>query len=255
MKLSPKILYQDAALLVVNKPSGLVVNRAETIKGETVQSWVEKRLKINPPPGEEKLKVEGITESEQREFWARSGVVHRLDKDTSGVMVLAKTPRSFSKLQTQFKNREVSKEYLALVHGWLKPRQGDINLPIARNPRRRQTFTIRLGGRMATSFYQVEDYYLAEGGERFSLVRVFPKTGRTHQIRVHFQHLGHPLVTDKVYGGRRLLEDRKWCPRLFLHAAKLTFSHPGTGKTLTTFSPLPKDLILALKHLSLAREG
>ena len=123
----PKIIFSDRWILVINKPSGLVVNRAETVKGKTLQDWVEENNQISKSVNNRII--------EDRDFVSRSGVVHRLDKDTSGIMVVAKTPQAFTELQRQFKDRQVIKKYLALAHGRLKPKKGDIKLPLARNPK------------------------------------------------------------------------------------------------------------------------
>ncbi|OGD62549.1 hypothetical protein A2160_05890 [Candidatus Beckwithbacteria bacterium RBG_13_42_9] len=235
--LAPKILYEDNQLIVINKPAGLVVNRAESVRGETVQDWMDVKLKSQSS----KVKSEDRDEI-KKEFWARSGVVHRLDKETSGVMVLAKSSEAFQNLKNQFKNRQTQKEYIALVHGALEPKKGDINLPLARNPLNRMRFVVRLGGRQALTFYEVEKT-LEKNGEKYSLVRLQPRTGRTHQIRVHLKHIGHPLVADLLYlSKKQLAKDLSWCPRLFLHAAKLIFSHPGTKEKRQFKAELPKEL-------------
>lgn len=224
----PIIIFEDDQILVINKPSGLVVNRAETVKEQTLQDWIERKTGIF-----KKLRKDN-------NFNKRSGVVHRLDKDTSGLMVIAKTAQSFADLQQQFKQRKVKKKYLALVHGRLEPRSGDIKLPLGRKPQDRRKFIVRLKGRQAVTEYQVKEY-LRRGEEWFSLVELDLKTGRTHQIRVHLRHLGHSLVTDRIYLGRqRFKKDQKWCPRLFLHASYLSFFHPKTGQQREFYAELPE---------------
>ena len=239
-----KIIYEDQALLVIDKPSGIVVNRVGTTKGKTLQDWMEEKypacFKIN-----ENLK----DNQEWQEFHQRSGIVHRLDRETSGVMVLTKKLVVFQNLKAQFKLRKVSKEYLALVHGRVTPKQGDIKLPLGRNPKKRKHFTIRLGGREAVTNYQVLAYY-QKNGHVYSLLSIQPKTGRTHQIRVHCKHIGHSLVADSIYLKKNLRQDLKWCPRLFLHAHKLVFTHPITGKRREFVSKLSTDLEQALTYLT-----
>jgi len=235
--MEPKIIFEDEHILVVDKPSGMVVNRSETAVGETVQDWMEKKSKIKS----QKSKVDN-------EFAKRSGVVHRLDKDTSGAMVLAKNPEVFQNLKSQFKNRKVKKEYIALVHGKVSPKKGNINLPVARNPKNRMRFTVKVGGRKALTFYEAENYFYDKKDnplydKGFSLMRVRPKTGRTHQIRVHFSFLGHPIASDPLYLSKKKLEsDLKWCPRLFLHAERLVFKHPKTKKRMEFVVELAEDL-------------
>jgi 23S rRNA pseudouridine1911/1915/1917 synthase len=243
--MKPVILFEDASLIVIDKPAGMVVNRAETVKEETVQDWMDKRIK------KQELRIEnGERDASEKEFWNRSGMVHRLDKETSGVLLLAKTPAAFQHLKSQFQNRRIGKQYLALVHGRLEPKVGTIRLPLSRNPKNRRRFTVRLGGRPAETAYAVKEYRHKEAWE-FTLVEVMPQTGRTHQIRVHFQFVKHPLVADPLYlSVKQLKRDRIWCSRLFLHAQKLVFSHPESGQRITVEAALPQDLSQALGLLA-----
>jgi len=180
-------------------------------------------------------------------------MIHRLDKETSGVLVLAKNPEAFIKIQAQFKARTVSKKYLALVHGKVSPLVGDISAPIKRNPFNRFRFTVSVDGRPSTTAYKVLDYYQNpkesnKSKKYYSLIEVLPKTGRTHQIRVHFSHLHNPVVADESYAGRKTSRaDRNWCPRLFLHAKYLSFIHPVIEKKLEFEVKLPDDLQQALE--------
>lgn len=201
--MEPKIIFEDKDLLVVDKPAGMIVNRAQTTKGRlTLQDWLRERK----------------TQNEKSKTLDREGIVHRLDKETSGVLVVAKSEPVMKILQEQFKSRLVKKTYWCLVHGLVVPREGRINLPISRNPFNRQRFGVFIGGREAETDYQVLSYYHSLT-EKFSLAEVKPKTGRTHQIRVHFKNLGFPLVADEWYAGRKTSKkDRVWCPRLFLQA-------------------------------------
>lgn len=223
------ILYEDEEVVVIDKPSGLIVNRAETVKEQTLQDWMEEKYEIRNTKYE--------TE-EGKYFVERSGLVHRLDKETSGVMVLAKTPAAFVELLRQFKEREVQKTYLALTHGIWKSREGEISLPIGRRRDNRQRMGVREDGRESVTGYRVIKEYRGwafprelrvdvRGYAGFSLVAFMPKTGRTHQIRVHARHVGHPVVGDMDYAGRkRSREDRKWAPRVLLQAQTLEFTHP-----------------------------
>lgn len=235
-----QIIYEDGSILVVLKPSGQVVNRAETTRGvQTLQDELEERFEI-------KKSEEGIG--------GRAGIVHRLDKGTSGVLVVAKTEKAFADLQAQFKQRKVKKEYLALAHGEIKQRRGIIRAPLGRNPKNRMRFAVVEGGRHATTEYHLIHTILYEYKEEkreFSYLRVKLLTGRTHQIRVHMKYIGHPIVSDPLYLSRkRLKEDQKWCPRLFLHAESLAFKHPESGAWVRFEADLPEDLQGALAVVS-----
>jgi len=230
-----QILYEDEFLLVLNKPAGWVVNRSETVKEETLQDWLEENFQFP------------IFNFQDY----RSGIVHRLDKDTSGVLVVAKTPQIFENLQKQFKERGVGKRYLVLVHGNVQPTEGIIRAPIARSPFDRKRFGIFLGGREAeTRYKKISNLKSQISKEKFSLLEIEPKTGRTHQIRVHLKYLGYPVVADEFYAGRKTYRtDKLWCPRQFLHASQLSFIHPQTGKKVKFSAPLSLDLKKALKYL------
>lgn len=233
-----KIVFEDEVFLVIEKPAGVVVNRAQTVKGETVQDWAEKRLKD-----------QGIEMGGESDFGRRAGIVHRLDKGTSGLLVIAKNPEAFSGLQTQFKARKVEKRYLALVHGRVVPKEGEIRLPVGRNPFNREKFGVFPGGREALTKYRTVSRFFVSGSW-FSLLEVWPKTGRTHQIRVHLKALGCPVVSDAKYAGRKTNRaDRQWCSRMFLHASSLGFGHPRTKKWLQFESSLPPDLKKGLQFL------
>lgn len=225
------ILYEDSEIVVIDKPVGVVVNRAETVAELTLQDWMEMRYKIQD--------LRCTTEDEAY-FVERSGMVHRLDKETSGVMIFAKTPIAFVELLRQFKEREVTKTYLALTHGVWDTPEGEISLPIGRRRDDRQKFGVREDGRESVTGYRVVASYPrvnlpkelhvdGRGYQGFSLVEFYPKTGRTHQIRVHARHVGHPLVGDLQYAGRRRSrEDRKWCGHVMLQARSLELTHPTT---------------------------
>jgi 23S rRNA pseudouridine1911/1915/1917 synthase len=241
---SPRIdiLYEDGDLVVLNKPAGLVVNRAITVKAPTVQDWVGKNLKIAG---------RGQAGDRERDFFRRAGLVHRLDKETSGCLLVAKNPASFANLSGQFARREVGKVYWALVHGEVKPAEGRIEAPVQRNPFNRQRFGVFPGGREARTSYRLLKLFVSAAGQKYSLLEVYPRTGRTHQIRVHLKYAGWPLVADSFYAGRKISrQDRKWCPRLFLHARRITFSQPVSGERISVEAPLPVDLKAALASLA-----
>lgn len=237
------ILFEDEHLLVISKPFGVVVNRARTVKGKTVQDWMDERLNVEE--ADEKFK--------ESDFYKRSGLVHRLDKETSGCLILAKNEEAFQKLQASFKERNVKKEYVALVHGKLVPEKGEINAPVGRLPWNRERFGVVPGGKEARTKYHVSGvmYQEFKGKKEFySFVNLFPETGRTHQLRVHMKYLGFPIVADYLYAGRkRHKKDRKWCPRVFLHAGKIEFPHPDTGKVVVVEAPLPEELIRVTRSL------
>ncbi len=255
-----KIIFEDEQILVVDKPSGLTVNRSETAKEETLQDQLVDYFG---------LRDLGIGD--------RAGVVHRLDRETSGLLVVAKTQKAFDQLQAQFKDRQVKKEYIALVHGHLVQMEGSIDAPILRIGKFGK-FGVAKGrdevGREARTDYKVEGYYsfdsdvilnliqdlaltksrinyLKQNASEYCLLSLFPKTGRTHQIRVHLKSIGHPVVSDLIYGPGKLVKfDLSWCPRLFLHAAKIEFAHPATKKVVVFKSVLPKDLKNAMLFLA-----
>ena len=237
----PNILYEDEYLLAIDKPSGVVVNSGFGAEN-TLQDWIDKTQDFP------------LAHS----FEMRNGIVHRLDKETSGVLLIAKTSEAFYELQRQFKDRGTEKVYVGLVHGVVEPKERVIDAPIGRNLKNRMKFGVVEGGRDARTSYTVTQLLSnTVTGEKYTLVEFRPHTGRTHQIRVHAKHIGHPIVADYQYAGRKTTRrDRKWCPRLFLHAAKLTFRHPA-GATLlsqgdkrqTVEAPLPEDLQSVLQSL------
>lgn len=228
------VIFEDEDLLILSKPPSQTVNRAETTQNEvTLQDELEKSF--------------GIKNSEEG-IGGRAGIVHRLDKETSGILAVAKTQAAFENLQAQFKSRLVDKEYLALVHGETDP-EGEINAPIDRHPKFRRRFAVVEGGRESSTAYRREAI-LMNGEETCSYLRVHPLTGRTHQIRVHLSHIQHPVVSDPLYlSDKRLKADLEFCPRLFLHAASLAFSHPVSGARMRFEADLPDDLRRALSHL------
>ena len=244
------IVYEDNELLIIDKPAGITVNRAETTKHETtIQDWAEDKIDIKKYATEVHEKIQQ-THSEEKiwdpkiEFYKRGGVVHRLDKETSGVLILAKNPLAFENIQKQFKEREVKKVYLALAHGKINPQTGEINVPVGRLPWNRNRFGILPGGRESKTLYKIITYYQnPKDKEILSLVELYPQSGRTHQIRVHLKYIGHPIFSDFLYAGRKTArKDRNILPRVFLHAAKISFTHPVTDKIISFESPLPNNL-------------
>lgn len=233
--MSPKTIFEDEYILVVDKPPGWITNEASTTAGQPVlQTWLFNNFDF-PIAKDKRL---------------RSGIVHRLDKQTSGLLVIAKRKSAFENLQKQFKERLVEKKYKALVHGRVELREGSIEVPVGRQTWNRRKFGVVPGGRKAKTRYRVIAYFKKESKD-FTLLELLPKTGRTHQIRVHLNYLRHPIVADELYAGRkRQRDDRKWCPRLFLHAASLGITHPKTKRRQTFEAPLPEDLNKALKELA-----
>jgi 23S rRNA pseudouridine1911/1915/1917 synthase len=255
------ILFEDTDLLVLHKPSGITVNTSDTTTGEkTLQNFVEEYRNLPSYVRPEKYTVskagDEITfKTPQEEFDERAGIVHRLDKETSGVILVAKNPLAFKALQNQFKQRLVEKKYLALAHGEIKPPTGEINVPVGRLPWNRKQFGVIADGREALTVYLVKrTYQLAVGGKKelLSLVELTPKTGRTHQIRVHLKYINHPIFADFLYAGRKTARnDRKILSRFFLHAFSISFTHPTSGKSLHFEAPLPKELEAVLQLCSI----
>ncbi len=255
-----EIVFENTQILVVNKPAGLVVNKSQTMLGETLQDMIAKYLKL-------KKDDLGIGD--------RAGIVHRLDRETSGLLLIAKTQKAFEKLQKQFKNRLVTKKYVALVHGVIPEEKITIENAIIRIGKfgkfgiaaKRQIGKEALTEAEVVSVYKFSDTkfnrildsgeynkvrqrYLEKNATDYTLLDVFPKTGRTHQIRVHLKSIGHPVVSDSIYAPSKLLKfDLAWCNRLFLHAEAISFKDPGSGKTVEFAVDLPNDLKNAMLFL------
>jgi len=234
------ILFEDDSLLVINKPPGVVVNRAVSVQTETIQDWAEQKLGLSA--------VSDASSDEVRVYADRSGIAHRIDKETSGCLLIAKTPTALTALMAQFKQRTVHKTYLAVVHGILPAVSGEIRAPVGRLPWNRERFGILPGGKDAVTTYAVLGSFPAPHGNRkqkedLSLVEVYPKTGRTHQIRVHMKYAMHPLVADWQYAGRKTARrDRLWAGRVMLHAWRIRFLHPVIGEELAIEAPIPDDM-------------
>ncbi len=220
MTAEPRIVHPDDALAVVEKPAGLVVHPAPSHSGPTLVSELEELLGGGSDPD-------------------RPGIVHRLDKGTSGLLVVARTDEAHAALQAQVRAREVDRIYLALAGGRLGSRTGTIDAPIGRASRQRHRMAVAgAASREARTHFTVLELLAAE-----TFLEARLETGRTHQIRAHFAAIGHPLAGDPTYGG----EERYGLERQFLHAHRLAFSHPLSGERLEFSSPLPADLEAALQ--------
>ena len=217
------LVYQDSDIVVIDKPAGLSVHPGP---GHPDQTLVNGLLARCPD-------IQGVGGA------IRPGIVHRLDKDTSGLMMVAKNHHAHQELSNQIKDRRVTKGYMALATGAVSPDAGIIDQPIARDPRHRKRMAVVAGGRESRTRYRV-----VENPSGHSLLELALETGRTHQIRVHLAHLGHPLLGDGVYGKASPLLDRH-----FLHANLLGFQHPRTGEALEFRAELPPDLAGALDDL------
>ena len=214
-----KVVYQDAEVIVLDKQANLVVHPGPGHPSGTLVNAL-----IHHFPEVALVGSEG-----------RPGIVHRLDQDTSGVMVVARTPRAFTSLQDQFRRRIVWKTYLALAWGRVSAQEGRINWPLGRHPKEGARMSVRARSpKRAETFFQVQRVF-----RDTTLLEVKPVTGRTHQIRVHLAAAGFPIVGDPVYGRRK---EPRGFPRIFLHAHTLSFLHPATEERLTFASPLPPDL-------------
>ena len=226
------VVYQDGEIIVIDKPAGLTVHPGP---GHPDHTLVNSLLAHCPD-------IQGVGGPSAE---GRPGIVHRLDKDTSGLMVVAKTDDAHRALSAQIKGRRITKGYLALATGIVKPPVGQVDAPIARDPRHRQRMAVIVGGREARTRYRVLEQL---GG--YSLLELYLETGRTHQARVHLAYLGHPLLGDAVYGKR---PDKSGLGRHFLHAHHLGFHHPATGQLMDFKCGLPENLAVVVERLR--REG
>lgn len=238
-----RVIHDDDTILVIDKPAGLVSHPSPGHdSGTLVNALLYHGGDLSALSGDD-----------------RPGLVHRLDRDTSGVMVIARTDAAHRSLCHQFKHRETEKEYLAITEGAPGPDEGTVDAPIARHPHDRQRFAVIEGGRSAQTRWRVEERFR---GGAFGLLRLFPRTGRTHQIRVHLAHAGAPVLCDGLYGkraivyahelegrGRRRRGERPVLARHALHAARLGFTHPKSGARVEFESPVPADMDAALEAL------
>jgi 23S rRNA pseudouridine1911/1915/1917 synthase len=216
------ILYEDDDLIAIDKPAGMVVHSGAGVNtGTLVNALLHRFHLLSRTAGE-----------------LRPGIVHRLDRYTSGVLLVAKNDAAHRRLAEQFASRRVEKTYLAMVHGTVKLDRGRIEKPIARDPRQRVRMTARLThGRTAWTEYRVLRRFSA-----FTFLEVRIGTGRTHQIRVHLSSIGHPVVGDRLYGAPAQIGGEPTLPRYFLHAHRIRFAQPSTGEPVTVESPLTADL-------------
>ena len=232
-----EILWEDPHLLVINKPAGLVVHPAPGHPDGTLINAL-----LSPYPD-----LAGVGDP------MRPGLVHRLDADTSGVILFARTPAALEHLQNQFRDRQIHKTYQTLVHGIPNTSHGTIDLPLGRHPQDRKRRAVHgLAARPALTHWKMLAG-LANGTAAHFEVQI--ETGRTHQIRVHLQHLGHPVLGDTLYGGRSAQLSGSWpqAPRQMLHAFRLQFLHPATKRPLEITAPLPPDMTAYIAQLQLHR--
>lgn len=217
-------IFEDKDLLVINKPTGLIVE-SEKKSDLTLEKILINEYKINLP---------------------RGGIVHRLDRDTSGLMVVAKNEKALVSLQNQFASHQVKKIYTALVYGKLEPKTGTINIALKRDPKNRTRFMASKSkdAKEAITKYKVLKYLPVETRNGVSLLQVQIETGRTHQIRAHFYAISYPVVGDSVYKSRdsEIFSKKIGLKRQFLHASELSFKHPEKGKKMNFKSELPEDL-------------
>lgn len=223
------IVYDDDDVVVVNKPVGCAAHASPGWTGPTVVgALIARGYRISTSGPQE-----------------RQGIVQRLDAGTSGLMLLAKNETSYNNMKNQFRNRTVKKVYHTLVQGHIDPSEGTIDAPIGRHPREDYRFAVVADGKPSITHYSLIEYYSSA-----SLLRVELETGRTHQIRVHFNALRHPLVGDLAYGGDPVLAARLEIKRPWLHAIELTFNLPTSDERITLSAPLPDDLKRALELLA-----
>lgn len=223
------VVYNDDDIVVIDKPVGCAAHPSPGWMGPTVVGA---------------LMAAGYTISTSGPA-ERAGIVHRLDAGTSGLMIVAKTDRAYLRLKEMFRDHEIEKTYHALVQGHMDPPEGTIDAPIDRHPKEDHRFAVVADGKESITHYEVIEYYRS-----VSLVKVELETGRTHQIRVHFSALGHPLVGDTTYGADPVLGKKLQMRRPWLHALELRFEHPVTGVPLTLSAPYPPDLQGCLALLS-----
>ena len=218
------VIYEDESILLIDKPPGYSVHPGPGHSHQTIVNGLVKRLP--------NIQDFGLN--------FRPGLIHRLDKDTSGLMVVAKTKHSFANITQQWLDKTIVKRYIGLVFGEFSYQKSFMNYPIARHPKDRKKMAVISGGK--ESFTEIVE---TQGIGKYTLIEMFPKTGRTHQLRVHLSHIGYPLIGDKTYGNTS-----KQLGRQFLHASYLSFFHPKSMKRVEYFSSLPNDLQIFLSTIS-----
>jgi 23S rRNA pseudouridine1911/1915/1917 synthase len=224
-----KVVYDDSDVIVIDKPAGVAAHPSPGWRGPTVIGGVI--------AAGYQVSTSGAAE--------RQGVVHRLDVGTTGLMVIAKNENSYSNLKQQFRDRTVTKVYHALVQGHMDPTEGTIDAPIDRHPREDYRFAVVADGKPSITHYKALEFFPA-----VSLLEIELETGRTHQIRVHFSALRHPLVGDMTYGADHTIASRLEITRPWLHARELKFIHPASGSEIAFFSEYPQDLTRCLEILA-----
>ncbi len=233
-----EILYEDENIVAINKPAGLVVHSDGKTKEESVADFVAEKYPEAKDVGEPARMPNG-------DVVPRPGIVHRLDRETSGVMLVAKTKKGFDCLKKQFQSHEIKKEYHAFVFGEVKNDKGTIDRPIGRSSQDFRKWSAQRGARGELR-EAVTEYEVASRAKGYSFVKVFPKTGRTHQIRVHFKAINYPLVADTLYAPER--ENELGFKRLALHSREISFENVE-GKKVSVTAPYPKDFEKAIKFL------
>ncbi len=236
--MEPTILYEDEDVLAINKPSGLVVHSDGKTTEQTLVDWLIKKYPNIKDVGEPGRNAQGET-------ILRSGIVHRLDRDTSGVMLIAKNQEAFENLKKQFQGREIEKIYHAFVWGVLKNNKGKIDRPIGRSSKDFRMWSAQRGARGEMREAVTEYEVISRSGD-YSFVSVHPKTGRTHQIRVHFKAINYPLVADPLYSTKK--ENSLGFERLALHSFEVTFKDMQ-GNKHTVSAPYPEDFAHAVSLL------
>jgi 23S rRNA pseudouridine1911/1915/1917 synthase len=246
MKLEPTVIHEDADLVVINKPAGLMVHGDGRFTGETLVDWVRTRYPEMEGVGEALSLGEAAEDEDDTSVIDRPGIVHRLDRDTSGVMLLARTAIAHGRLKKQFMNRGIKKTYRAFVYGRLKEERGTIDRPIGKSRSDFRQWSAQRGSRGVMREART-DYRTILRTPSVSYVEAFPQTGRTHQIRVHFKAIQHPIVCDSLYAAGK--PPALGFKRLALHAFSISFTHPGTGKAVRFEAPLPAEFLAAEKEL------
>ncbi len=257
------VIFEDDFLAVINKPAGMIVHPGAGAKNGTLANAIAWHFAHSSPPSEGRVSAasaDGVVLSSDEQKpeggtpnYDRVGIVHRLDKDTSGLIVVAKDEQTHEALAEQFRDRKVFKSYVALVHGSPRENSGTIDRPMARDRWHRTKMTVAANGRHALSMWKVRKRF-----EKFTLVEVEIKTGRTHQIRVHLASINHPVVGDGTYNEGRdntvadidIKNHIRILNRFFLHAERLSFVHPGTSEPMEFEQPIPDELTAFLEKLN-----